>query len=238
VLSASGPSIVGSERLNDPETTPVGSFAHLRLQGVMRSSDGASSRGIDQLVNDYHAANSNPNIAGVLLEVNSGGGESLAGTKLQSVISGSPKPTVAWAHLMASAALRGALPADEIIASSQAAQVGSIGTYITLSRDFARYYNAWYEDIYADKSTRKNSDFREFLKGNTEPLRQAINRSNDFFLDEVQSFRTLKGNVEDTLSGAMFHAKEAKSRGLIDSIGNFNYAVPRLEAAVKRRNMK
>lgn len=237
-VSEDGRSIVSqNDNLRDHATTPAGSFAHLRLQGVMRSSDGASSRGIDSLVNDFHAANANPNIEGILLEVNSGGGESLAGTKLQSVISGSPKPMVAWVHLMASAALRGTLPADEIIGSSEASQVGSIGTYITLSKDFSRVYNAYYDDVYADKSTQKNTDFREYLKGNLEPLRKAINKSNDFFVNEVQSFRQLKGNIEDTLSGPMFHAKEAKQRGLIDSVGNFNYAVNRLQAAVKRRKM-
>lgn len=227
--------------INDPEVlktaldTPAGSFAHLRLQGVMRSQDGASSRGINQLINDFHAANQNDNIHGILLEATTGGGESIAGTMLQGVIAESPKPVVVWTHFLGSAGVRGTLPADEIIASSDAAQVGSIGTFITLSKDFARYYTAYYDDIYADKATNKNRDFREFLKGNLQPLRDSVNRSNQFFLDEVARFRDLRRDIEHTLSGEVFHAREAKSRGLIDGIGTFNYALSRLEANVKRR---
>lgn len=240
---SSFPSIITSESkviddsvtLRNVEMTPPGSFAHLKLQGVMRSQDGASSRGIDSLVKDIHSANQNENIQGILLEVNTGGGESLAGTILQSVLADSSKPVVVWAHLLASAGVRATLPADEIIASSQAAQIGSIGTFITLSKDFGRYYTAYYEDIYADKSSNKNRDFREYLKGNTQPIREMINKSNQFFLDEVQSYRHLKRDTDHTLSGAMFYASEAKSRGLIDGIGSFNYAVSRLKANVMRR---
>lgn len=236
VLGAAGqPKLVSSPYvLNNTAETPAGSFAHLRLQGVMRSQDGMSSRGVTSLVNDIQAAYQNENIAGILLEVNSGGGESLAGTILQSALNNSHKPVVVLAHMMASAALRATLPATEIVASAEGAQAGSIGTFITLDKSFAQWYNAWYEDIYADKSSNKNRDFREFLAGNREALKKTINRSNQIFLDEVQAFRPLRRDVEHTLSGAMFHAREAKSRGLVDSIGSFTYATQRLAAYARR----
>lgn len=233
-MSGASPKLVSNpEILKSAEMTPSGSFAHLRLQGVMRSQDGASSRGIGSLVNDFHNAFQNDNIAGVLLEANTGGGESLSGTMLQGIMADSPKPVVVWAHFLGSAGVRATLPASEIIASSEAGQIGSIGTFLTLSKDFASYYTAWYEDIYADKSSNKNKEFREYLKGNMQPLRDSVNRSNDFFTDEVQRYRQLKRDVEHTLSGAMFTAKEARSRGLIDGIGNFTYAVSRLQANVR-----
>ena len=221
--------------LRTTEATPVGSFAHLKLQGVMRSSDGASSRGVGSLTNDFHAAFQNDNIEGILLEANTGGGEGLAGSMLQGLIAESPKAVAVWTHFLGSAGVRAVIPADEIVASSDGAQIGSIGTCITLSRDFARYYNAWYEDIYADKSANKNKDFRELLKGNLEPLREYVNRYNSYFLNEVAQYRELKRDQEHTLSGAMFFARDAKSRGLIDGIGSFTYAVERLQANVKRR---
>jgi ClpP class serine protease len=68
-----------------------------------------------------------------------------------------------------------------------------------------------------------------------EPLRQSINRSNDNFLKEVQQYRPLRGDVENTLSGELFYAKDAKSRGLVDGVGSFQYAVQRLSANVRRR---
>lgn len=221
--------------LRDSSITPAGSFAMLRLQGVMRSSSGASHQGIDELSDQFFAAYQNDNIAGVLLEVNSGGGESLAGSRLQSVIAESPKAVVVWAHMSASAAIRATAPADEIIASTEGAEVGSIGTLISVDRRFAQWYNSYVEDIYADKSTNKNKEFREFLRGNLDPLKANLNRSNEQFLAEVSRYRQLKHDPEHTLSGAMFTAREARRRGLIDGIGSFTYALSRLEANARRR---
>lgn len=238
-MTAQGPRIVNNPvMLNEPDATPPGSFAHLRLQGVMRSGDGASSRGITSLIGDLNSAYANDNIEGILLEANTGGGEATAGDMLMSAILDSPKAVVVYAHTLASAGIKGTLGADEIIASGQSARLGSIGSFITLDKTFGKYYSMYYEDVYADKSTKKNQDFREFLKGNLEPLRKQLNQSNDYFLADVQKHRPLKGDVEDTLSGAMFFASAAKRRGLADGIGSFNHAVKRLQANVERRKMK
>lgn len=221
--------------LRSPEFTPPGSMAHLKLTGVMRSQDGASTRGINSLLADFHAAYANDNISGILLEANTGGGEGLAGSMLQATIAESPKAVVVWTHFLASAGVRGTAPADEIIASTQGAEIGSIGTMITLNKQFAALYNAYFEDMYASKSSNKNSDFREYLKGNREPLQKGLDTYNEYFLDEMKRYRPLKRDVDHTLSGAMFYAREAKSRGLIDGIGSFQYAVSRLQANAKRR---
>lgn len=236
VQSSSGVRFVRDANIiHHPKETPAGSFAHLRLQGVMRSQDGISSRGVSSLLSDIQAAYQNENIEGILLEVNSGGGESLAGTMLQGALADSPKPVVVYAHMMASAALRATLPVAEIVASGEGAQAGSIGTFITLDRSFAEWYKTWYEDLYADKSVNKNREFRDFLEGNRDTLRKSINRSNQVFLDEVQAYRPLRRDVEHTLSGAMFNAREAKSRGLVDSIGSLTYATQRLAAYAGRK---
>jgi protease-4 len=221
--------------LRDPSVTPSGSFALLRLNGVMRASDGASSYGINTLVNDLIAAVDNPNIDGILLEVNTGGGEATAGQILQAAIADSPKPVVVYGHMIASAGIMGTLGADEIIASTDMARMGSIGTFITIDKYLPKWYGNYYEDIYADKSTNKNEEFRAYLAGDKGPLIKSVNMLNDAFLATVQKFRDLKGNVEETLSGRMFFAPDAKRRGLIDGIGNFNYAISRLEANVRRR---
>lgn len=232
---SAGPRLVRDVQLQHSELTPMGSFAHLRLSGVMRGQSGASNRGVDQLVQDFYDAFQNENIAGILLEVNSGGGESMAGSMLQSVIAESPIPVVAFAHFMGSAAVRATAPADEIIASSEGAQVGSIGTFVTLNKWMATYYKNYYDDIYADASTNKNAEWRALLQGNTEPLKAGINRSNDQFVAEVKQYRNLKHDPDHTLSGAMFDAKEARRRGLVDGIGSFTYAMKRLEANAKHK---
>jgi ClpP class serine protease len=227
--------LIKPELLREKSEVPAGSFAILKLNGVMRASDGMCSRGIDSLIQDFYAAYDNDNIEGIMLEINSGGGESMAGSMLQNVIGDSPKAVVSWFHMMASAALRAALQSDEIIGAGEGAMAGSIGTYITLDKWFAQYYSKYYEEIYADKSSRKNRSFREYLKGNNEPMREEINKHNDIFLEEVQKYRQLRGDVERTLSGEMFSAKDAKRRGLSDGTGGMQYAIQRLQANVNRR---
>lgn len=224
--------------LKDVSKTPPNSFAHLRLQGPMRSRDGASHQGINTLIDQINMANSNPQIEGILLEANTGGGEVTAAQMLQSVVEASPKPVVTFAHLLASGGIMGTLPSEEIIASTPAARIGSIGTMISLPKGFAEYYQNVYQDIYADKSTNKNKAFRALLQGDMGPLRQELNATNEEFLTSVKQYRRLKGNeasIEHTLSGAMFSATQAKRRGLIDGIGGYEYALKRLTAAVKRR---
>lgn len=227
--------------INDPavlkneDMTPTGSFALLRLQGVMRGQDGISTQGITSLVDQMRMASMNDNIEGILIEANTGGGEVTAGQMLMSAIEQSPKAVVVYAHMLASGGIMGTLPADEIIASGKQARFGSIGTYITIDKTVREWYSRYYEDIYADKSTNKNADWRAYLRGDNGPIQQMVNKTNDIFLDQVKAYRTLRGNVEDTLSGSMFFADEAKRRGLVDGIGSFDYAVKRLAANVRRR---
>lgn len=224
--------------LKDVSQTPPGSFAHLRLQGVMRSRDGASHQGINTLIDQIHTANNNPRIEGILLEVNTGGGEVTAAQMLQSVIDASPKPVVTYAHLLASGGVLGTLASEEIIASNAGASIGSIGTMISIPKDFADRYNRVYQDIYADKSVNKNKAFRALLQGDMSELKAELNATNEGFLEDVKKYRKLKGtesSIEHTLSGAMFSAPQAKRRGLIDGIGGYEYALKRLTAAVKRR---
>jgi len=221
-----------SSMLRDERDTPRDSYALLQLQGVMRSQDGASSRGVSSLIEDLNAAIANPNIQGIVLEVNSGGGQAIAGQMLHTAISSSPKPVVAFGHLVGSAAYMAAMAAEQVIASSAAASFGSIGTMMTLPKGFANWYNQNYEDIYASDSTNKNAAFRAFLQGDLTKLRDELEQSNEQFLAMVRASRELKGGdhyQRHTLSGAMFQAREAKRRGLIDSIGGLDHAISQLE---------
>lgn len=239
IITAAGQRIDEPALLRNASATPVGSYAHLKLQGVMRSQDGLSTRGISALTQDIAYAASNPNVDGILLEINSGGGEVTAAQQLMAALDGIAKPVVAWAHVMASGAYYGALPSDEIIASTDGAMIGSIGTMITLPRNFSQFYKENYVDLYATRSSRKNEDFRAFLEGDLGPLRRGLDQTNDTFHAEVRKYRELSAsNMDDTLSGAMFQAREARRRGLIDGIGGMDYAMKRLNAAIKRRKMK
>lgn len=227
-----------SYKFHIAEYTPPNSYVRMRLEGVMRSTSGASTYGITKMVDNLQVAAENPNIIGVLIEGNTGGGESTAGAMLHGAIASFPKAVVVYAHRLASAGIMGTLAADEIIASTEMASIGSIGTFLSVDKKFAQWYSENYEDIYASGSTNKNEEFRAMLKGDYGPISRLVDKTNDFFTKEVKQYRQLNGDatkVEDTLSGRTFFAREAKSRGLIDGIGSFQYALSRLDANVKRR---
>jgi protease-4 len=215
----------GQVNLNDKTSTPAKSVAHLQLSGLMVSSDLLWFRGVHRLTAALMAADANPRIGGVLLEVDSGGGQVTAGQMLLSTLTGMKKPVVVLAHYLASAAVMATLPANAILASSPGARVGSIGTFITIDKLAIGTDQTRYRTIYAKKSTRKNHMTREAQRGNFKPIEKHVEQINERFLSEVRKFRPLKGDIPTTLSGEVFFAAEAQRRGLIDRIGTFNTAL-------------
>lgn len=222
---------------------PAGSIVHLFLTGAMRLEDGFSSVGVRQLIRDIQAADANPNIAGILLEVNSGGGEASAGTELQNALAdvrrnGQTRVGV-YAQLAASAALRGTLPVDFVMGAGRSAQFGSVGTYASVNNQVLKYIRDNYADYYAAQSTQKNLEWRQLQVGNPGPLLEMLTKSAQEFIDEVLEGRTITGTPEQRerlTSGAMFGAVEAMEIGLIDFVGTFGQAVEKLQGLIETGN--
>jgi protease-4 len=236
LLSGLGGTVNGGQPadLNTSSSTPRGSIAHLKLSGLMLSGDFLFYRGVNHLTAALLAAEQNPNVSGVLLEVNSGGGQATAGDMVLSTLASMRKPVVVLTHFMASAALLGTLPAAAIVASSQGVQVGSIGTYIQISKAQLQNEKTNYATIYAKQSTGKNKNHRAAQDGNFTPYQQLVDKVNGMFLQSVRKHRRLTGDVTGTLSGEMFFAKDALSRGLIDYVGTFSDAIKILNREIYR----
>ena len=202
----------------------------------MRTQSGLSSPGADRLAADFRNAFHNPNVKGVILETLSGGGESMAGTLIKSAISERNKPVVGFAHLGASAAYRALSGTDEIIASTDQSEFGSIGTMLTLDTKVLNKYRERFTDIYGTQVPKKNAEFRAAIAGDFTGLQERVNVLTGKFHDEIKGSRPLRGDaafIKETLSGAVFDAKESKRRGLVDAIGNLQFAVKRVNALSK-----
>jgi len=241
VLDAQDHHIGSRQTLRDPEMTPRGSIAVMQLSGVMRAADGLSSSGIQTMTEDLRAAYANQNIAGVLIEARTGGGEAAAGTMLDATLRDRNKPVLTFAHLLASAGVMGTL-STEVVASGPMAEIGSIGTMMSFNKKLREWYNENFQDIYAESSQNKNKEFREYLaEGSVRGYLESLNRFNAQFQQSVMQARRLRGSTEEqqhTLSGAMFFAEEAKNRGLIQHIGSFNYAINRLRTLARRQQLQ
>ncbi len=213
------------------EQFPEGTIAIVPLSGVMRVESGMSNTGMKDLSNTLRMLDNNASVMGIILEVNSGGGESTAGQLLQNTLSDIKKPIVSYAHFMASAAYNASLGADEIIAAGSQSMIGSIGSMISIDKWWMEYLKEYYDDIYSDESPEKNKEFRAYQDGDKGPYKEMVKKSAQAFKSNVRQNRKLRGTKsfqEETLKGSMFYADEAKSRGLIDSIGPLSHAIQRI----------
>ncbi|MCL2597375.1 MAG: S49 family peptidase [Paludibacter sp.] len=143
------------------------------------------------------------------------------------------KPVIAFIDDFAASAAYGIASAcDHIVANNNMAWVGSIGCYTTFV-DYSKYWEKEgirVEDIYADQSTEKNSEYREALKGNFEPMRKITSHFAEDFISRVENSRgeklTAKRDVWAT--GKMFFAPQALKIGLIDEINSFENLIKNL----------
>ena len=220
--------------LNDPESEIAkGSIALLKLNGVMRAQSGISSPGVDRLITDLRAAYANEKIAGVIVETNSGGGESISGTMLKSAIQERNKPVVGFGHLVASAAYRALSGSDEIIASGNGAEFGSIGTMVTIDQKTLEKYRERFVDFYGAGAPGKNEDFRAAVAGDFSGIQRRVDKLTASFQEEIARERQLQGGKEtkkETINGSVFSAQDAKKRGLVDMVGTMQTAVKRVNA--------
>jgi ClpP class serine protease len=216
-----------------------GSIAKIGINGVMQMNGGISTSGIADLAEVIQSLDANPAIAGFKFDVNTGGGEATAGMHLYNTLKDMKKPKVAQFHMMASAGYLGMLPVDEMIALSTASRAGSIGAMISLDKKFIDWYKENIQDIYSTMSSGKNDEWNALLNGDTSKMINSLDTLVSDFHSKVLQHRTLKdSNQVETLQGKTFYAKDAKSRGLIDSIGTEAYATKRLNFYIKNSIQK
>lgn len=224
---------------DNPDYKPKpGAVALLKLSGIMRSDSAASTQGVDVLERDLRQAFATPEISAVILDINSGGGEAMAGFRLRSVIAEKNKPVMAYVHYAASAAYLAATAATEIIAAHRGARIGSIGALISIDKVALQEYTDNYLEIYAEQSTHKNADLRAAKGGDFSLVQKSVNRLAGDFIGIVKGARALTGDeqtITETLSGKVFNAGEAKQRGLTDLTGNFNAVWDRAKTWAQRK---
>jgi signal peptide peptidase SppA len=201
--------------------------AVINMRGAVMKYDYCGAPGSQSIASMIDAANANPSIKAIVLQIDSPGGAVDGTETLANTVKNSKKPVVAFANgMMASAAYWIGSAASHVIASSTTDLIGSIGTMATLvdSSEYKAQMGIKEKTVYASASTEKNADFREALAGNEEPLKKnLLDPANESFHKAVQSNRA---NVDASVfGGAAYRAKAAKSKGLIDGIGTFKQAL-------------
>jgi signal peptide peptidase SppA len=178
----------------------------------------------------------NPNVKGMLLDFDSPGGFHTGGPEVADAIRFAGKPTVAFsAGQCCSLAYWMGSQAGQIVAS-KSAQIGSIGAYTTFL-DVSRMLEAMGAKLEVFKN--KEGAFKAAgLPGTalTDEQRGFLqNQVQSLFNDFRSQVRSARPHVaEDAMRGQSFTGAEAKRVGLVDRVGDMNFALSCLRDAMKK----
>lgn len=239
-----GGSYVSADDENFFQNVQQNSVLIIPICGAIMKDDYCGEPGTDTLSEWFRCALDSPNIAGIVLKINSGGG-SVEGTgEFADLIKSSTKPVVAFTDgIMASAAYWIGCSANEIFASHKTVEVGSIGTAMTFYDNREAMIKYGYKQIYinADSSPDKNQDYFKALDGDESGVKvNILNPTNDIFMTSVKDNRSGKlklitkttdgdgKTLNEPLTGKMYLAEAAIEIGLIDKIGLLQDAVDRV----------
>lgn len=170
-------------------------------------------------------AESNENIKAILLEVDSGGGQPVAGQEIALALKAAAKPAVALIRQMgASAAYLAASGADTVFAS-QYSDVGSIG--VTMSY-LSNYNKNTKEGLnYVQLSSGKFKDTgdpdKPLSQEEKDLLMRDVLKDHELFVKDVAENRHLPiEKVSKLADGSTMLGEAALANGLIDKLGTFN----------------
>lgn len=220
----------------------------LRAEGpLMKADQFCGPLGLMSLASSLQRTARDPEIGGVVLRVDSPGGQ-VYGT--QSVADGiracqqAGKPVVALVDdgLMCSAAYWIGASCDTIIATHETCCIGSIGVMASWA-DAQPYFEKLgvkFHEVYAAQSSQKNADFAAASKGDYKALQGQLTAIADGFLSHVRQSRA--GRLDEkafqqsgAAAGKTFFASQAGEIGLIDAMGSFSDALAEC-ARLARKN--
>lgn len=225
------------------DATP-GSILIVPVRGVMMRETQYSwsygyVTGTRELEKTIKAAEQSPNIAAVVVQLKSPGGEAAGNESLARVIKNCNIPVLISFEGMASAALEAFIGADEIYALEKDSYFGSLGTLTSIVDDskFWDEMGVKFTDIYAPQSTLKNVEYRAALEGDNKPMEDRLEASTEFFIKDVKAARPQIVDDGKIYKGAIYNAVEALKIKAIDGIKDFDFVINRA-AFLSRKNAR
>ncbi len=209
------------------------------INGSLMKYDYCGAPGMQSIGKRIKLAEESDSVAGILLHIDSPGGTVDGTEELGNVIKNCSKPILAYGDgLVASAGYWLASSADKVIAKDNTTEIGSIGVVLSFaSNKKALEEQGWeFHDIFADQSNEKWKEMTDAEKGDYSTIREwTLNPLAEEFQNTVKNNRA---NINDkALHGRVFLAKKAKKLGLIDGIGNFDFAIKELNKLINNKNI-
>ena len=194
--------------------------------------------GTKSMMREMEFIKNDGDVVGVVLDIDSGGGQVSGTPEFYDYIKNYSKPVVAYTDgLMCSAAYYIGSASNYIIANQRADAIGSIGAYSQFL-DLKGYYEkqgATLHTIYASKSSEKNKAYNEALEGNYETyIKEELDPIVNDFIEDMKSARSAIDN--QVFKGATYNASKSLELNLIDEIGTIQTAIDKVYYLSKTNN--
>jgi len=197
--------------------------------GILSSGSSTSSEVITAFIKK---ANEDPQIKGIILEINSPGGEVVASEEIAQAVKNSKKPVVAWIREVGASGAYWIASASSVIVADRLSITGSIGvlaSYLEFSGLFEKY-GITYQKLTSGELKDTGTPFRSLQDNEKEILQKKLDLIQEIFITEVAQNRKLpEQSVRELATGMFYLGLEAKQNGLIDVIGSKQEAIDQVK---------
>jgi signal peptide peptidase SppA len=215
-----------------PKTSVEGGVGILEISGVLAYRPDLGDMIFDgfedssEVLSAFHRLEADPETKAIVLDVNSPGGFSVGGAEIADAVHGSAKPTVAWVGgMMCSLAYWVGSQAKAVIAT-RSAMVGSIGAYVSVVDYHRMLANAGIEvKVFRNKEgafKAAGMPGAAITDEHAAEFTRQAQRTFDVFRADV--LRVRNGVPEEAMQGQVFDGQQAKRQGLVDALGDLDYA--------------
>lgn len=209
---------------------PSGNVAHIRIRGEIVSEEGFFTTGISsqKIINRINAANNDPRIKALFIEINSPGGTVIASREVADTLRNVNKTKVCWMRdVSTSGAYWIASACDKIVANefTITGGIGVTGSYLEFSKLFENY-GINYVRLVSAEDKDLGTPFREPTQEEVEKLQGMIDRIHEVFIEDISQNRNLSiEGIEEISSGSIILGEDAYRLGLVDVLGGRSEAI-------------
>lgn len=214
---------------------PKNSIALINISGFTINRSSYFYSNYTDIATHIQEANNSKNIIGIVLSIDSPGGQAQGLEELAAIIKASPKPVYSLVNNAYSAAYHIAAASHKIFATSKTSGIGSIGTMATimLTDEMYKKYGIEVHDVYSSYSDLKNSTFKNFkeTKDSSEYQKKYLDPVALQFINHVKSSRTIEDD-DQVFKGQDYYAQSAPA-GMIDGYKNLIQTAEAIQQKVK-----
>jgi len=204
----------------------------IRMEGVISGTETASlfsgtAVTPEYMIEQFIAAEKNPNVKALLIRVNSSGGSASASQEIFEELKKIKKPVVvSVSDICASGAYYISCAADKIVAN-RSSSVGSIGVVMQIPNleELYKKLGIKYTTIKQGQYKDSGSTDRPLTTEEEQLFRQQTFKIYEQFIADVAETRNMDiEKVEEIATGWVYLGTEAKELGLVDEIGTYKDA--------------